>query len=313
MATLSGEQANKQKMATARTDAPQQRDISLAEVYEVVRDEFVAYANSIDLKRRTCINNTWRRLGLFWRAADNSAPTATDSQCEIYQPTSRHTHTIIFLHGRDSTASEFAPELLESEDSQDQTFQQALPSVRWVFPTASMINSARFNQPMSQWFDMHTTENPHEGEEEQDPTQSIDTIHRILAKEAAILGDGGHQKVILAGISQGAAVGIHALLKQEQKLGGFIGLNTWLPNPDSIKNTGVKWPEAVKTKVMLAHTRDDPVINVKYGEELRDNLKTLDMNVVWHDYETKAGENAHWVNEPEGVDDIVKFVQAIME
>lgn len=305
----------KRKMATKIEESQPQRDISLTEVFQIVRDEFAAYFASIESSRRTCIETMWKKFVSRWRAAESHTAVhgsnSNDPHYEIYQPTSKHTHTIIFLHGRDSTAKEFAPELLESEDSYSRTLSQALPNVRWVFPTAPIINSARFEQNMSQWFDMHTTEDPHYGELEQNPTQAIDIIYHVLAKEAVLVG--GFHNIILAGISQGAAVAIHALLKQQHTLGAFLGLNTWLPNPPAIAHAGKKWPEAVKTPVMLAHTRDDPVINVKHGEELKAHLRALDMDVEWHDYWTNDAKTAHWIHEPEGVDDIVAFVESICQ
>ncbi|KAI5363957.1 Putative phospholipase/carboxylesterase/thioesterase, alpha/Beta hydrolase [Septoria linicola] len=295
-------------MAGPGEQQPQQRYITLTELYEVVRIEFASYFASIDFKRRTCVNTMWKKLGLFWRAETTTDDDASSTQCEIYEPISRHTHTVIFLHGRDSTAEDFAMELFESTGSQEQTLGEALPSVKWVFPTAPMIESARFGMSMSQWFDMCATEDPHEGEAEQNPTQAIDIVYTHLSREAAIIG---WSNVVLAGISQGAAVGIHALLKQPHKLGGFIGLNAWLPNPESIANASKRWPEAVQTAVMLAHTRDDPVINIKFGEELRRRLEKLGMQVEWHDYMTAPNENPHWVNEPQGVDDIIDFIKKV--
>ncbi|PPJ53813.1 hypothetical protein CBER1_03267 [Cercospora berteroae] len=287
--------------------APAQREISLKDVFEVIRDEFALYFNSTDVKRRTCINAMWKRLGLFWRIDSTLDSDKGESRkCLTFEPLVPHTQTIVFLHGRDSTAKEFAKELFESTDSHERTFQEALPGVKWVFPTAPVTHCVRYGLHMSQWFDMQTTQDPHEGEIEQDPTQSIDIIYNQLSIEAAIVG---WQNVILAGISQGAAVGIHVLLKQPHKLGGFIGLNTWLPRPKAIEGADSRWPGSVQTPVMLAHTIDDPIVYITYGEELARSLEKLGMNVEWHDYETEEGEPAHWVNEPEGVDHIVKFVR----
>jgi lysophospholipase-2 len=74
-----------------------------------------------------------------------------------------HTHTFIVLHGRDSTAQEFASEFFESEISpsasdptgSDRTLQALFPTVRWVFPQAGSLPAERFEGvEMSQWFDM---------------------------------------------------------------------------------------------------------------------------------------------------------------
>ncbi|KAM3414277.1 hypothetical protein BST61_g10930 [Cercospora zeina] len=228
--------------------------------------------------------------------------------CLFFEPLGPHTQTVVFLHGRDSTAKEFARELFESTDSDECNLQEALPGVKWVFPIAPVTHYARYGVHMSQWFDMQTTQDPHQGETEQDPTPSIDIIHHQLLKEAAIVG---WQNVILAGISQGAAVGIHALLKRPHKLGGFIGLNTWLPRPKTIEGAESRWPASVQTPVMLEHTREDPIVYMTYGEELASSLEKSGMDVEWHDYRTEDGVSAHWVNEPEGVDHIVQFVKRV--
>jgi predicted esterase len=104
----------------------------------------------------------------------------------------------------------------------------------------------------------------------------------------------GPLNIVLAGISQGCAVAVHALLKQESLLGGFIGLSSWIPAKESLVKTT---KNAQRTPVFLSHSKNDNVIRIKYGEELRDSLKEIGMEVEWHAYE----DGEHWVNEPSGV------------
>jgi predicted esterase len=217
------------------------------------------------------------------------------------QPAATHHHTVIFLHGRDSTAQEFMEELFESQGSDDLTLPQSFPSTKWVFPTAPMITSSRFGCEMSQWFDMHSTEDPHEEENEQNLLPSIKRIQDIVAKEAAIVGP---HNVVLAGISQGCATAIHALLSDNVRLGGFIGLCSWLPQSVAIKRAATE--EAKRTPVLLCHSQDDEVINVRFGTELKDSLVAMGMEVAWKEYPN----GGHWINEPLGIDDMVSFLEA---
>lgn len=220
----------------------------------------------------------------------------------IILPSGVHTHTIIFLHGRDSLAKEFAPELFESQATDLKTLPKIFQAAKWVFPTAEIIKSKRFDCEMSQWFDMHTTEDPHEQEDDQDLTPAISRIQEIIAKEAATIG---HQNVILGGISQGCAVAIHALLSGQRQVGGFIGLCSWLPKKEAIKRLDRSANQAIKTPVLLCHAQDDDVINISFGREMRDDLAGVGMEVRWREYE----DGGHWVNEPKGVDDIVAFLR----
>ncbi|KXS98995.1 hypothetical protein AC578_6166 [Pseudocercospora eumusae] len=239
----------------------------------------------------------------------------SDLAMEVYSPSRRHTHTIIFLHGRDDTAAEFSDALFECQTSDGKHLQDHFPHAKWVFPTAPILMARRLELEISQWFDMWTTEDPHDGEDGQDPTSAIDAVHKIIQQEVGIVGA---QNIILAGISQGCAVAIHSLLKQERKLGGFIGLSSWLPKPSAIANAGKRFPCALDTPVFLGHCQRDPIINVKYGEELRDCLKAIDMRVEWHSY----NDDKHWISEPDipsmesyptEVDDIVDFLHKTMK
>jgi len=67
-----------------------------------------------------------------------------EQKLHIIQPSVTHSHTVIFLHGRDSTATEFASEIFESQCSDDKTLPEALPSFKWVFPTSKLRKSTRF-------------------------------------------------------------------------------------------------------------------------------------------------------------------------
>ena len=148
---------------------------------------------------------------------------------------------------------------------------------------------------MSQWFDMWSTEDPYERQnEQQDELDStVSVILQIIKEEAAIVG--GPQNIILGGISQGCASAIHALLRQEARLAGFIGLSSWLPLKETITNTTIGTTSEMPA--LLAHCEDDGVIAVRYGEELRDVLAGIGMEVEWCQYE----DGGHWVNEPQGI------------
>lgn len=241
-----------------------------------------------------------------------------------------HTHTIIFLHGRDSTAAEFASELFESEASEPRdkprTLRDLFPMVRWVFPTAPVLRSARFDSEMSQWFDMWSTENPDERPEIQLPglRASVSALGDVVREEQKCVARGN---IFVAGISQGIAVTVAAFFAEKEAwsgLGGMIGLSSWMPlhgmfgDEDGGKQlgrlyrtTGSDLPSEPKISrplpVFLGHSRDDNVISVGHGRTLRDILGQFpnDLKIEWHEYE----EGGHWLNEPQGVDDIVAFLR----
>ena len=254
----------------------------------------------------------------------------------VVSPSKRHTHTIILLHGRDSTASEFASEFFESQASDDLTLPETFPSIKWVFPSSKFRNSARFETSLSQWFDMWSVENPSERREGQGEglKESILKIIEVIRSEAPLVG--GVKRVILGGISQGSATAIHALICGGIQFGGFIGISSWLPFQESIENicgqhgdpigriqairalffdpSDSNFPTALdlskgsnpfSTLAFLSHSKDDDTVPIENGERLHQGLRTLSMAVTWKVYE----DGGHWVNEPQGVDDLVGFIK----
>ncbi|KAI0882030.1 phospholipase/carboxylesterase [Annulohypoxylon maeteangense] len=251
------------------------------------------------------------------------------------QDPNNHTHTIIFLHGRDSECEEFASEFFESEAStpagQPRTLLDHLPNVRWVFPSAPFLSSARFGTTMSQWFDIWSVENPEEQTELQKEglQMSVDSIIEIIRLEEHLVP---RQNIFLGGISQGFATALAAFFSGGQNLAGLIGLCSWMPmsgvatsliaskqgettvfnalQDAYLGHVSVSRvdPAVIKsTPVFLGHAADDEIVPVQNGKQLRDILHDLNLTVDFHEYR----DGGHWINEPDGVDDIVDFVTKI--
>ncbi|XPS76494.1 hypothetical protein M3J09_008546 [Ascochyta lentis] len=230
------------------------------------------------------------------------------SKPHTVNPTTAHTHTIIFLHGRGSNALEFHNEIFESQTSTSLFLPQLLPGIKWVFPCAPLQHAYLEDEELHQWFDMSSIQNAQESPEVQRPGlwSSARRLMGVIEDEAEIVG---MRKIILAGISQGCATAVFTLLATGVRVGGFFGLCGWLPLADEMQSVEAREGEEGEMPVLLQHCRDDWVVPVENGEFLRDGLEELGMSVKWKCFE-KGG---HWLNEPEGVDEIVAFVKSIME
>ena len=151
----------------------------------------------------------------------------------VINPQSEHTQTIILLHDRAGSSRHFALELLEAADSASNTLQQALPGMKFIFPTALKRPSAVLDgYPIASWFDYRLPIDPHEqskGQAEGLREASL-IVHRLLDTEVPVVGIGN---VFLGGQGQGCAVALFALLTYKSRaggiLGGVIGLSGWLP------------------------------------------------------------------------------------
>ncbi|KAI0024427.1 Phospholipase/Carboxylesterase-domain-containing protein [Xylariomycetidae sp. FL0641] len=202
-----------------------------------------------------------------------------------------HTHTIVFLHGKGSDAEEFSSEFFESEATepagQPRTLPDLFPSIRWVFPSAPILRSERFDCEESQWFDMWAVENPNERPEMQlsGLSESIKLVQRTIEEEERLLPA---DRIFLGGISQGfATVYAHqATVATTRKLGGLIGLCSWAPSAAvAALSSSSASQESHQTPVFLGHAKDDNVIPFKEGVQLREVLAQTAGPLEWHEYE----------------------------
>ncbi|KAI0007107.1 phospholipase/carboxylesterase family protein [Xylariaceae sp. FL0662B] len=249
----------------------------------------------------------------------------------VVQPSAPHTHTVVFLHGRGDNAKEFAASLNHSKDSNNATLYQIFPSFKWVFPQAPIRQLASSpRERWHQWFDIWNISNFAEKEELQAVglRESVVSIRAVLANAAAELG-GRFDRVILAGISQGAATSVHTLLNLDipnsqgggapGRLAAFLGFSCRMPFPGRTlaEARGVlglqdvpAGDEVVRhTPVLLEHCENDGTVPVQDGRALWDTLRGFGARVEWREYE-KGG---HWFKSPAGIDDAASFLKEVLE
>ncbi|KAI3325602.1 phospholipase/carboxylesterase family protein [Xylariaceae sp. AK1471] len=235
----------------------------------------------------------------------------------------QHTHTVIFLHGRGSSARELSRELWESRDRRGESLQHIFPSIKWVFPQADEVYVERFQEYLPQWFDIWDASNSDDRRELQIPGLQNLTPQLVSLIQSEASGVG-LQNIILAGISQGCAAAIHAFLnypkpegpEESIRLRAFIGLSSWMslgassvqesrelvglegsnPSDDIYRNT----------PVFISHCADDPIVPIEQGRRLSDTLAAYGMAVTWKEYSS----GGHWINSPQGVEDIVAFLKS---
>ncbi|KAH9993875.1 phospholipase/carboxylesterase family protein [Xylariaceae sp. FL0662B] len=240
-----------------------------------------------------------------------------------------HTHTVIFLHGHHSRASQFAYELLDSRDTRGQSLQHIFPSVKWVFPEARVAGE-RAGETTPQWFDIWSLSNPDEKPHLQVEGLRESTRRLIALVQAEASQVGGLQNVVLAGISQGGAAAVHVLLNlaapqvadgqaatgpANDRLGAFVGLSSWMSLAadsaegacDALGLEGRSPSSTIyrNTPVFLSHSANDGIVPVEQGRKLRDTLVRYGMSVAWTEYE----RGGHFLYAPRGVDDIVTFLR----
>lgn len=171
---------------------------------------------------------------------------------------------------------------------------------------------------MSQWFDVWSLENPEEQADIQKAglRRSIEFLVNLIESESNLVS---LEKIFLCGISQGFVTSVAALLSTSKLggLGGLIGWCSWMPPAVVIEELAEKrspyhqksvTQPSINPPIFLAHAVDDEVIDVRLGRQLRRTLGSFYKTVEWHEYDS----GGHWVNEPQGVDDMVSFLRLNM-
>src|SRR6187402_828492 len=115
-------------------------------------------------------NNTSTFPGLFsvpeipddMTTMKNDLFQKADTVTLIYLPLKEHRHTFIILHGRESSAEQFAHALLSSTTTKNATLQSLFPHAKLIFPSALISQPTVFKEVQSkssrpllihQWFD----------------------------------------------------------------------------------------------------------------------------------------------------------------
>ncbi|TLD07703.1 hypothetical protein PgNI_10467 [Pyricularia grisea] len=246
-------------------------------------------------------------------------------------PTSTHTHTVVFLHGRGDTARGLAHSLHYSRARDGRTLYHIFPSFRWVFPEARLNPCVAFpGQSWKQWFDIWNVQDFSDHEEHQATglRENVPLIRRLIAQEAAVLG-GRYDRIILAGISQGGATSVHTLLnlhipppgdeRASRGLAAFLGFCCRMPFPGrsltdtrkilSLENLPQDDLAIRHTPMLLEHSVDDPLVLIGNGRILRDTLRGFGASVEWREYP----DGGHWFHSPDGMSDVVDFLHKILD
>ncbi|KAK4044189.1 Alpha/Beta hydrolase protein [Parachaetomium inaequale] len=249
-----------------------------------------------------------------------------------------HTHTVIFLHGRGDNTKSFTRALHAWTSSQGLTLFDAFPTIHWVFPQAPLRPVAstanQFPQHICpQWFDVWTPRDFALREEVQleGLREMVPAVRGMIAREAGKLG-GRWDRVVLAGISMGAATGVHTLFNLDVpaegggRLAAFMGfcgrcpfagrdlkgMREVLALPPAGEGTGtpVGGEDGVlrRTPVLLEHNVDDPLVLIENGRGLRDTLRGFGAQVEWREYAV----GGHWFQAPEGIDDVIEFLNRVV-
>ncbi|XP_070555979.1 acyl-protein thioesterase 1-like [Ptychodera flava] len=185
----------------------------------------------------------------------------------------KHTATVIFLHGLGDTGHGWAAALAAIK----------APHIKYVCPTADVIPvslNAGFRMPS--WFDIASLS--FDGEEDEAGIKAASEKLQSMVESEEKQGIASN-RVIIGGFSQGGAVALYSALTMSKPLAGVVGLSTWLP-------LHKQFPEALKgnkeTPILQCHGTADPMVKLPFGEMTSQTLSKMNSKVTFKTYKGMA-------------------------
>jgi phospholipase/carboxylesterase len=171
-------------------------------------------------------------------------------------PKRRPAASVIWLHGLGGDASELAP-------AAEALMSVAAHPLHLVLPRAPVVAVTHYGRVrLRAWYDV-VDEGFDRRARPADLGAAVAEVHRLLGREVA--RGVPHERNLLAGFSQGAAVVLHAALRHAGELLGVAALSGYLPLREEL-------PPAPARPVFLAHASDDDVVPIAIAESARDWL-----------------------------------------
>lgn len=191
----------------------------------------------------------------------------------IIEPREAATACVIWLHGLGADGHDFEPVV-------PHLGEHAAREVRFVFPQAPMqpvtINGGYV---MRAWYDIMEADLGRRADE-----AGVRSSEQSLRAYIQAETDRGipHQRIVLAGFSQGGAIALQTGLRLDNPVAGILALSTYLPLEAEARQEAN--PDNATIPIFMAHGTEDPVIPIEMAERSRDTLKSLGYAVDWRVY-----------------------------
>jgi len=201
--------------------------------------------------------------------------------------------SIIWLHGLGANGHDFEPIVpeLNLPDSM---------AVRFIFPHAPEIPvTINSGYVMPAWYDILEMSIERKVDKHQ-LVQSAQAIQALIDRE--IERGIASERIIIAGFSQGGAVGFHAALTYPKPLAGLLALSTYFATVDSIDIS----PANSNLPIQIFHGTHDQVVPEIHGQNSVRFLTALGFKP---DYQTYPMEHAVCLEE---INAISQWIQTVL-
>lgn len=179
--------------------------------------------------------------------------------------------TVIWLHGLGANGHDFEPVVPELNLPEN-------AGIRFIFPHAPSIPvTINGGYVMPAWYDI--LEMDFQGRvDEQGIVKSADAVQTFINRE--IERGIASERIIIAGFSQGGAVGYQAALTCNKPLAGLLALSTYFGTWQSIKPD----PANKSLPIKICHGIYDSVVPEFLGQESHRKLESMGYQTEYKNY-----------------------------
>ncbi|KAK0467373.1 Phospholipase/carboxylesterase/thioesterase [Armillaria novae-zelandiae] len=226
---------------------------------------------------------------------------AQELDFQTVQAKSKHSATIIFLHGLGSSANNIGR--LARSIAAD----PGLHHIKWIMPQAPLRRCSWLDGAVvPAWYNVGGDVR----EDEEGVTQSAESISQIIAQEH----ENGIERVLLGGFSQGACMSLFmGVTLEDLRIAGIVMLSGKMVLPDKLIE-GIT-PKTKNIPMFIAHGTDDDVLTLEMNTECVKALKDSGFQVTeksnavggisYHLYQGLA----HSVDVSQEVDDLKDWLE----
>jgi len=182
--------------------------------------------------------------------------------CVEVEPASPATATVIWLHGLGADGHDFEPIVPELNLPEEL-------AIRFIFPHAPSIPVTINNgSVMPAWYDILDADFERKIDEEQ-LLESATAVQALIDREIERGIDS--RRIVIAGFSQGGAVGYQAALNYKKPLAGLLAMSSYF----ATVNTVDVYPANDQLPIEIYHGTNDPLINEQHGKNSVEFLKAI--------------------------------------
>jgi phospholipase/carboxylesterase len=193
--------------------------------------------------------------------------------CVELEPDAPARCSVIWLHGLGADGHDFPPIVPELG------LDPRIP-VRFVFPHAPKIAvTVNAGMVMRAWYDIKEF-NLRKMHDWAGVERSVTSVRALIARE--VRRGVPESRIVIAGFSQGGAIGLHAALRHAEALLGVIALSTYLVCEDELVQALA--PANRRLPVFHAHGLYDPIVPIERGRAAAERLLELGYPVESHHY-----------------------------